>query len=74
MVSCMSEMTYTVTGMTCEHCVRAVETEVAGLAGVTGVEVSLDAGEVRVTGDGIDDAAVRAAVAEAGYAVVDTGG
>jgi copper chaperone len=62
--------TYVVTGMTCEHCVRSVQEEVGEVAGVAGVEVDLASGAVTVTGDRpIDDAAVRAAVEEAGYAV-----
>lgn len=63
--------TYTVTGMTCEHCVRSVTEEVSEVPGVTAVEVDLADGRVTVQGDA-DDAAVRAAVAEAGYQVVDT--
>jgi copper chaperone len=63
--------TYTVTGMTCGHCVSSVKAEVGRIDGVTGVEVDLAAGTVTVTADGpIDDAAVAAAVDEAGYAVV----
>jgi copper chaperone CopZ len=65
----MTDLTYTVTGMTCEHCVRSVEEEVSGVPGVTGVEVSLDGGRLHVTGSEVDDAAVRDAVAEAGYQV-----
>ena len=48
----MAEQTFAVTGMTCGHCVHAVETELAALPGVTGVAVDLDAGgtsSVRVT-------------------------
>lgn len=64
----MSESAYTVTGMTCEHCVRAVTTEVAKLPGVTDVDVDLSTGRVRVTSDQtIDAASVEAAVEEAGY-------
>ena len=63
--------TYTVRGMTCEHCVRSVTEEVSGLAGVTGVEVDLAGGLVTVSSDQpVDEAAVRAVVAEAGYEVV----
>jgi copper chaperone CopZ len=62
--------TYTVDGMTCEHCVRAVTGEVTRVAGVTDVRVDLAARTVTVTGDPVDDAAVAAAVDEAGYAVV----
>jgi copper ion binding protein len=62
--------TYTVTGMTCAHCVQAVSTEVGKLPGVTRVDVDLDSGRVDVTSDQpLDDEAVRAAVDEAGYEV-----
>ena len=40
----MSEQTFSVTGMTCDHCVHAVRTELGALPGVTGVEVDLQAG------------------------------
>ncbi len=64
----MTETTYTVTGMTCEHCVDAVTREVGGIEGVTGVDVDLDSGRVSVTSEQpVDAAAVRAAVDEAGY-------
>lgn len=66
----MSSTTYTVTGMTCQHCVASVTEEVSEVAGVTGVDVDLDTGRVTVTGsDTVDDAAVRAAIDEAGYTV-----
>ncbi|GAB4063913.1 heavy-metal-associated domain-containing protein [Angustibacter speluncae] len=68
----MSTATYTVTGMTCGHCVASVTEEVSEVAGVTDVQVDLPTGAVTVTSDQpVDDAAVRAAVAEAGYQVVD---
>ncbi len=64
----MSTSTYTVKGMTCGHCINSVTFE---LSSVSGVRVDLRTGRVMVTGDGpIDDAAVRAAVDEAGYEVV----
>jgi copper ion binding protein len=63
--------TYTVRGMTCGHCVAAVTEEVSGVSGVTAVEVDLGSGRLDVTADGpIDDAAIAAAVDEAGYEVV----
>lgn len=63
--------TYTVKGMTCGHCVQSVTEEVSEVAGVRGVEVDLASGRVTVSSDQpVDDAAVRAAVAEAGYEVV----
>lgn len=66
----MSTATYTVEGMSCEHCVDAVTAEVTKVLGVTGVDVDLTSGALTVTGEGpLDDAAVRAAVEEAGYEV-----
>jgi len=59
--------TYTVTGMTCGHCVASVREEVSELPGVTDVEVELASGRLAVTADALADDAVRAAVAEAGY-------
>lgn len=67
----MTETTYQVQGMTCDHCVRAVTGELTSLDGVTGVDVDLASGAVRVTSDApLDEAAVRAAVDEAGYELV----
>jgi len=60
--------TYTVTGMTCEHCAASVREELSELAGVVGVDVQLDTGSVTVTSDralGLDE--VTAAVVDAGY-------
>jgi copper ion binding protein len=66
----VSTTTYTVTGMTCAHCVNAVSEEVGALPGVTSVEVDLGSGAVTVTSEQpLDDAAVAAAVDEAGYAL-----
>ena len=66
----MSTATYTVVGMTCSHCVRAVTEEVTQVPGVQDVDVDLGTGGLTVTGDtDIDDSAVRAAVEEAGYQV-----
>ena len=63
------ERTYTVNGMTCSHCVASVTEEVSEVQGVEAVAVDLDSGRVTVTGDA-DEAAVRAAVDDAGYQVV----
>jgi copper chaperone len=62
--------TYSVRGMTCEHCQAAVTTEVMGVEGVEHVEVDLDSGSVQVRGAGFSDDQVAAAVAEAGYEMV----
>jgi copper chaperone CopZ len=60
--------TWTVTGMTCGHCVASVTEEVQEIAGVTDVAVDLPSGLVTVTSDGpLDRVAVDAAVREAGY-------
>ncbi|GAA1386305.1 heavy-metal-associated domain-containing protein [Pseudonocardia kongjuensis] len=66
----MSTATYTVTGMTCQHCVSSVTEEIEEISGVTGVAVDLPTGAVTVTGEGeIPAEAVREAVREAGYEV-----
>lgn len=60
--------TYTVTGMTCGHCVSSVTEEVQEVPGVDTVDVVLETGALTITSaDPIDAAAVRAAVEEAGY-------
>jgi copper chaperone len=61
------EMTYTVSGMSCGHCKAAVEQEVGHVAGVEFVEADVDSKLVVVRGEGLDDAALRAAIDEAGY-------
>ena len=61
--------TYTVVGMTCDHCVDAVTREVRAVPGVTEVAVDLSSGQLEIEGDGVDEAAVRAAVDEAGYSL-----
>ncbi|MEV4296458.1 heavy-metal-associated domain-containing protein [Microbispora rosea] len=68
----MTTATYTVTGMTCGHCVSSVKEEIGEVPGVTGVEVDLATGLVTVESDSpLDTATIRAAVEEAGYEVVD---
>jgi copper chaperone CopZ len=64
--------TYTVTGMTCDHCVQAVSGELAALPGVDSVTVDLSSGAVTVSSEApLADADVRAAVDEAGYELAD---
>jgi len=62
-------MSYSVPGVSCEHCRTAITAEVSRVDGVERVEVDLDAKRVTVTGDRVDDGAVRAAIDEAGYDV-----
>jgi copper chaperone CopZ len=66
----MSEtVTYRVPGMSCEHCRAAVTNELSSVAGVESVAVDLDEKLVTVHGGSLDDAALRAAIDEAGYEV-----
>ena len=67
----MTTMTYTVSGMTCGHCVSAVTEEIERLPSVGRVDVELVPGSdslVAVTSDAeLAEADVGAAVDEAGY-------
>lgn len=66
----MSTTTYTVTGMTCEHCVASVTEEVQEIVGVRDVRVDLSSGALTVHSDQpVPAEAVAAAVREAGYAL-----
>ncbi len=69
MPSASDQRTYTVSGMTCSHCVASVREEVSEVAGVESVDVDLASGRLVLTGTALDDTAVRAAVSEAGYEV-----
>ena len=60
---------YTVSGMTCAHCVLSVREEVGDVAGVSTVDVELASGRLVVTGAGFSDDSIRSAVADAGYEV-----
>jgi len=67
----VTETVITVVGMTCGHCVTAVQGEIGKLSGVTGVEVDLETGTVRIAADPPPGrAALSAAVDEAGYELV----
>jgi copper chaperone CopZ len=59
---------YTVSGMTCSHCVLSVTEEVQEIPGVEHVDVVLETGSLTITSaEAVDDAAVQEAVEEAGY-------
>lgn len=67
----MTTATYTIKGMTCQHCQNAVSTEISRLAGVRDVQIDLAAGTATVTSEQpLDPQAVRDAVDEAGYELV----
>ncbi|WP_405218331.1 heavy-metal-associated domain-containing protein [Agrococcus sp. Ld7] len=64
----MSSSEFQVTGMSCGHCEVAIRGEVEQVAGVENIEVSAQTGRLVVTGSQpVDDAAILAAVDEAGY-------
>ena len=65
------QKTYRNKGMTCAHCVSAVHEEVGKVDGVESVDVDLSAGTVSVAGRGFGDDAIRVAVDEAGYQLLD---
>jgi copper chaperone len=60
--------TYSVPGVSCEHCRQAITNEVSRVPGLVSVEVDLERKQVVVAGDVSDDA-VRAAIDDAGYDV-----
>ncbi len=65
----MSTASYNISGMTCDHCVNSVRTEIGKLSGVTDVAVELSTGHVTITSaTTLDEADVIAAIDEAGYA------
>jgi len=63
----MTKITYTVPDMSCGHCKTAVSSQLQEVADVESVVVDLDAKLVTVRGSDLDDAALRAAIEEAGY-------
>ena len=65
----MNTLTYSVPGVSCGHCKQAIEGEVSQVQGVESVDVDVDAKTVRITGESLDEAAVVAAIDEAGYEV-----
>ncbi len=58
---------YMVPGMSCGNCKAAVEGEVSAVAGVASVVADFESKRVEVTGEGLDDGVIRAAIEEAGY-------
>ena len=67
----MNPSTYTVTGMTCGHCVESVTEELDSIPGVEDVVIELSTGRVEISSTiPLDPASVRGAVEEAGYQLV----
>jgi copper chaperone len=67
----VGNLTYTVPGMSCEHCRSAISKEVGAVPGVESVDVDLSAKLVTVHGADVSDAAVREAIDEAGYDIAE---
>jgi copper chaperone len=65
-----STATYTVVGMTCNGCVNKVTNAVDGVDGVEDIDIDVSTGTLEVSGQ-VDDAAVRDAVAQAGYKIAN---
>lgn len=65
----MTEKSYAVVGMTCDHCMLSVREEVSEVDGIDAVDVDLTSGRLHVRGTNVPDTAVRDAVADAGYEV-----
>lgn len=63
----MQTLTYSVPGISCEHCRSAITSEVGAVSGVDSVAVDLESKVVTVSGAGVEDAAVRDAIDDAGY-------
>jgi copper chaperone len=68
MITIVSTRSLAVTGMSCDHCANAIRAEISKLPGITGVDVDVAAGTVRITGDPLPgDIPLREAIEEAGY-------
>jgi copper chaperone len=65
----MSTATFSVPDISCSHCAAAITGEVRNVAGVTSVEVDIDAKTVRVEAEPLDEQAIIQAIDEAGYEV-----
>ncbi len=72
MTSSPSKIRYSVPAMSCGHCVDAITKEVSVLAGVNDVAIDLETKLVTISGNDLDDAALRAAIDEAGFDVASS--
>jgi len=63
------DITYNVPAIHCAHCATSIREEVSEVVGVDEVDVDVEARRVTVRGRELDDASLRAAISEAGYAV-----
>ncbi len=58
---------FTVPAIHCEHCAMSIREEVSEVDGVDAVDVDLESKMVSISGRDLDEAALRAAISEAGY-------
>lgn len=64
------KMVFTVEGMSCQHCVKAVKNALSEVQGVKSVEVDLAAKKVEVEGDNLQEQQLKDAIQDAGYEVI----
>lgn len=64
-----NSLTFEVPSMSCGHCISAITAEVTQVRGVVNVAIDLDTKAVVVSGDGLDESAIREAIVEAGFEV-----
>lgn len=64
------KMVFTVEGMSCQHCVKAVKNALSEVQGVKSVEVDLAAKKVEVEGENLQEQLLKDAIQDAGYEVV----
>ena len=62
-----TSVTYSVPAIHCAHCAMSIREEVSEVEGVDDVDVDLDSKVVTISGNELDDSALRAAIVEAGY-------
>ena len=60
-----------ISGMHCEHCVKAVNDALKSLPGITSVTVSLEDNVATVSGPDPVDAAIKAAIEDTGFYVIE---
>ncbi|NCU87232.1 MAG: copper-binding protein [Actinobacteria bacterium] len=61
-----------ISGMTCQNCVRHVKEAISLVSGVKSVDVSLENASAKISCDfDLDRGALKGAVHEAGYAIVE---
>ena len=63
----MAEKTVKVSGMTCNHCKTNVQNNLSSIEGIENIDIDLDSGKVKMTGDDIDLSAVKSKVESIGY-------